>query len=52
MDHLWICGSIMCSVYVYGASAKVCPGCGEEGKKMTEEQAIAFTRTYREVQGS
>jgi hypothetical protein len=50
MDNLWICEDFSCSVYVYGASAKVCPGCGTEGRKMTQDQANAFTRTYREVQ--
>ena len=52
MDNVSICENMMCSVYVYGASAKACPGCGNEGRKMTEEQATAFTRTYREVQNS
>lgn len=50
MDNLFICEDPMCGVYVYGASAVVCPGCQGEGRKMSEAQAIAFTRTYREVQ--
>lgn len=50
MDNLWICEDFNCSVYVYGASSKVCPGCGEAGRNMSPDQAVAFTRIYREVQ--
>lgn len=52
MDDLAICSNLMCGVYVFGHSAERCPGCQNEGTKLNERQAIAFTRVYREVQNS
>jgi hypothetical protein len=41
-----------CSVYVYGASSKVCPGCGEEGKRMPQDLDTQFLEVFHEVQSS